>query len=226
MPDGLNNVDSTLMKLAEQYQASKIRSKNENDERANIRENVEKLGVDPDAFQVALRMARDKTKGERSDFTGSLDRVLGMLDGKEAELFGADDIAARDKRAEKREAKKAGKGKAREQQDDESDKNKRSNPAAGGAGKGKGKGKAAGGQAPADGQSQGDGTEPPPATTLHEAAKRSDAAIADSLEEINRREQQEGADVLDQVGDKPVDNVVPMSQSQKADAARSKAGLN
>ena len=85
---------------------------------------------------------------------------------------------------------------------------------------------AAGGQAPADGQSQGDGTEPPPATTLHEAAKRSDAAIADSLEEINRREQQEGADVLDQVGDKPVDNVVPMSQSQKADAARSKAGLN
>lgn len=131
MPDGISNINPQLMKLAQQYHDCNVRSGLINDERTQIRENVGKLQEDPKAFQVAVRMSKEMTTGERSDFTGSLERILGALDGHEADLFGASEIAARDKRAAKRAAKAA-------QTADPGDKtapdSPRGDPAKGGAG--------------------------------------------------------------------------------------------
>lgn len=128
MPDG-NNVDATVMKLAKDYQASKVRSNNENEIRAEIRSNVEKIGIDPTAFQHGLRMAEDLTTGERSDYTGSLTRVLSILDGNEADLFGEEEMRKRDERKAKA-AEKAAKAANPPSTDD----NPKSNPKKGGAG--------------------------------------------------------------------------------------------
>jgi len=220
MPDGHNNVDSTILKLAEEYQATVVKSRELNERRAEIRSNVEKIGIDPVAFQAGLRMARDMTTGERSDYTGSLNRVLGVLDGKEADLFGADDIAKRDKRAAKRAERELKKGTAREAQDDKSDANPKSDPKRGGAGRGK--------------KTEETSTETAPPTTLAQASKQSDAAVAESLKEVQAREQQEGGAVLDTVGTASVDKVVdgggetgaPISQSQKAADKLAAAKLN
>lgn len=205
MPDGISNVDSTILKLANDYQRTLEKSRELNEERATIRENVEKLGIDPLAFQAGLRMARDMTNGERSDYTSSLNRVLGVLDGKEADLFGADEVAKRNKRAEKRAEKEAKAGTAREAQDDKSDANPRSNPKAGGAGKGK---------------------------TIKDAAKESDDALKES---IAAAEQKEGGEILDdaidsvkaQAGQEDApSNVTPLAQSAQAKKRRAEAGLN
>lgn len=123
-------MDSTILKLAEQYQSTLERSRELNEERSTIRENIEKLGIDPKAFQVGLMMTRDLTTGERNDYTGSLTRVLSVLDGKETDLFGAEEVAKRDKRAAKR-AEKAATGTAA---DDDNPDSPRGDPAKGGAG--------------------------------------------------------------------------------------------
>jgi hypothetical protein len=185
-------------------------------------------------------MVRDKTPGERQDYQNSMNRVLGALDGKEVDLFGQADIDARNKRAEKRAAKEAGQTTKPAKAADKSDKNPKSDPKSGGAGK-KGKDKAAGGQAPSGGQTQGDGTETPPApaaddgkpqmiqdpVTGEERPETGDELIARVAREKNAElEQREGANALNGVGGKPVDNVVPMSQSQKAAAALKDAKLN
>lgn len=205
MPDGISNVDSTILKLANDYQRTLEKSRELNEERATIRDNVEKLGIDPLAFQAGLRMARDMTNGERSDYTSSLNRVLGVLDGKEADLFGADEVAKRNKRAEKRAEKEAKATTAREAQDDKSDANPRSDPKAGGAGKGK---------------------------TIKEAAAESDAALKAS---VAAAEQKEGGEILDDAIDSvkaqagqedAASNVTPLAQSAQAKKRRAEAGLN
>lgn len=193
MPDG-NNVDSTVLKLAEQYQATVEKSRELNEERANIRENVGKLGIDPKAFQVGLRMAKDMSKGERSDFTGSLDRVLGVLDGKEVDLFGAEEMRKRDERKKKAEDKKAKAGRDKAELDKKTDTNPKSDPAKGGAGKGSKKADAG-------------TTTPPPGTTPapdkpvgdgEERQETGDELIARVAREENaKREQREGAALVD-----------------------------
>lgn len=224
MPDGQSNVDATLLKLAEQYQALNVRSRSINDERANIRENVDKLGVSPKAFQVALIMARDLNKGERADYQDSLNRVLGVLDGKEADLFGAAEIAARDKRAQKRADKAAGKPTGKAKADAKSDSSPRSDPEAGGAGKRRGR--------PPNKDKPASNVVP-----LREGAstKEIDESIKQTAAELNaEQEQREGAAILDRSGSAPVDNggktagesSEPISQSAQAQAQREKAGLN
>lgn len=239
VPDGINNVDSTVLKLAEQYQSCNVRSRELNDERKVIRENVDKLGIDPSAFTVALAMVRDKTPGERQDYQNSLNRVLGALDGKEVDLFGQADIDARNKRADKRAERDQKKGTSREQQDDKSDKNKRSNPDAGGAGKrGRGKGKAADTQAAGDGgEGTGDDddqdgpvmvTDPVTGQTRPETGDELIKRVA--AQKNAELEQREGGNVLNGVGTQPVDNVVDISgkksQSQQAAEKRAAAKLN
>lgn len=180
MPDGINNVDNTIIKLAEQYHSTQVRSQELNEERATIRENVEKLGIDPIAFQAGIRMVKAMTAGERSDYTVSLTRVLSVLDGKEADLFNVD-VADREEKAQKRAEKSAKDGRSDEELDDTSDDNPRSNPDAGGAGK-KGRKKKA--EAPAE--------------TIAEAAQQSDAALAESIAATQAQEQKDGEEILSQ----------------------------
>lgn len=238
MADGLNNVDAKLLKLAEEYQASKVRSDNENIIKKDIRETVEKLGVDPWAFQVALRFAKDKTPDERADATASLNRVLSVVDGKEADLFGAEEIAARDRRAQKRADKAAGVVTPRAKADAKSDKNPKSDPKSGGAGK---KPKKPGKEAspPADGanaQAGGDagdddGPHMVPDGLGGERPETGDEMIARVAALKNAElEQREGAQTLNSVGTAPVDKVVndgpPKSQSQLSAEALERARLN
>lgn len=226
MADGINNVDTTIIKLATEYQATLVKSSELNEQRANIRENVEKLGISAEAFQVGLRMAKGMTKGERSDYSDSLNRVLSVLDGKEADLFGADEIAARDKRAAGREERKHKAGTPRETQDARSDANPKSDPNRGGAGKGKANGK---GKAPAveEGRPalQPDGTPWPDDV---QAARNANEAL----------EQEQGAKILegalpkstgeavDKSGENTGDAPAPKSQSQIASEKLAAAGLH
>ncbi len=220
MPDGITNVDTTVLKLAEQYQSCNVRSRALNDERKVIRENVDKLGITPAAFTMALAMTRDMTTGERADFTGSMNRVLSALDGREADLFGADEVAKRDKRA----AKKAETAAEQERRLSAPDTNPRSDPNKGGAGKADGKGKAkdAKPKKPANAHSK---------RTIAEAAAESDRALKDS---IAAAEQKDGEALLDTAGKgEPVDsgeNGTRKSQSQiaaeKLEAAKLGGPLN
>lgn len=208
MADGISNVDQTILKLAENYQRTLMKSRELNEERATIRDNVEKLGIDPLAFQSGLRMARDMTNGERSDYTSSLERVLGVLDGKESDLFGADEIEKRNKRAERRAEKDAKAGTPREAQDDKSDANPRSDPDAGGAKP----------QVEDDDGDDGDDLpdpDEPPAETIKEASKRSDEAVKQTVAAAEQRE-----------GDKVLNDMAPVSQSAQAARKRRQAGLH
>lgn len=222
MPDG-NNVDSTVIKLAEQYQACNVRSRALNEDRAQIRTNVDRLGIDPSAFAVALAMVRDKTPGERQDYSNSLTRVLAALDGRENDLFGEADVAARNKRAEKRAERAAKAATPREVQDDKSDTNPKSDPDKGGAGK-KGRGKAKGAAADPSVAS------PPPGE--QDAQETGDELIARvAAEENAKREQREGGAMLDDAIDKMKtgdngENPEPLSQSAQAAAVRDKLGLH
>lgn len=202
MSDGMNNVDATVMKLAKDYQASKIRSNNENETRATIRENVEKLGIDPTAFQHGLRMAEDLTTGERGDYTSSLSRVLSILDGKEADLFGEEEMRKRDERKAKAAEKAAKAGRTPAELDAKTDTDPKSDPAKGGAGKKR--------------KSKGEKSDERPA-----AMRSSDPVIDASLKDVHEREQAEGGEVLDGAIDG-----MKKSQSQIERETREKLGMN
>lgn len=225
-----SNRQKVILKFAEETQASLTRSSNENEIRANIRENVEKLGIDSKAFQVAVRMAKGMTPGERQDYQTSITDTLEAIDGHESDLFGAAEIAARDKRAQKRADKAAGKPTPPSKADAKSDKAKRSDPKSGGAGK-KGKDKpAAADTAPGQDEVIVDDGEGPPGETGDEMIKRV------SAKKNAEREQREGGAVLDQkiadvkaaAGDvdKVGENGIPKSQSQIAAEKRNALGLN
>ena len=73
MPDGINNVDTTIVKLATEYQATLVKSSELNDQRANIRENVEKRASLPDLRDVFLCHAWDDRKGVAKELHDLLD---------------------------------------------------------------------------------------------------------------------------------------------------------
>ena len=56
------------------------RSAEENEERANIRANVDKLGIDPRGFQVAVRLTKTMTPGERRDYQNGINATLEVND--------------------------------------------------------------------------------------------------------------------------------------------------
>lgn len=211
----LSNRDGTLYDLAKQYQASKVRSANENDIRADIRANVDKLGLDPLAFQAALRMAEDMTTGERQDYTTSLNEMLTLLDGRESDLFGEEEMRKRDERKRKAEEKRA-----KAAQPESTDDNPRSDPKSGGAGGADGKGKAKDGKPKKPGNKLS-GRERPTEEELTAAAAAAPGAHAD--------EQEEGGALLDGAVDKMKENAAaggaPISQSAQAAAIREELGL-
>lgn len=190
MPDGISNINPQLMKLAQQYHDCNVRSGLINDERTQIRENVGKLQEDPKAFQVAVRMSKEMTTGERSDFTGSLERILGALDGHEADLFGASEIAARDKRAAKRAAKAAAEA---DPGDKTAPDSPRGDPAKGGAGGVDGKKPAKDAKPKAVEPAVAKRRGRPPKLKVGELVQAQDKPAAD----VQAQEQQEGGALLD-----------------------------
>lgn len=118
-------IDSSLIKLAEQYASCDRRSSEINDERATIRDNVSKLGIDPLAWQHAVGMVKKMSEGERRDYQISVNRVLKAIGDRQNELFPIETEKIR-----KRQEKNA---KPVEADPIDSDTNPRSDPNAGGA---------------------------------------------------------------------------------------------
>lgn len=127
-------IDSTLIKLAEQYASCDRRSADINEERATIRENAEKLGIPSKSFQHAVGMTKHMSKGERRDYQVGVNRVLKAIGDRQGELYPAEF-----ERANKRdEAKKAeNKPKTKAEKDARSDANPKSDPKRGGTGNAK-----------------------------------------------------------------------------------------
>lgn len=207
--DGTNepadlHIDSTIIKLAEQYASCERRSKAINDERKLIRDNAEKLGIPSLSFQHGVRMVKLMTKGERADYSAGLKRVVAVIGERQAELF-PDDAERQRKREEKAAAEAAKQPRSQEELDAETNKNKRSDPKAGGAGKGK-KG-AKDNVVPLKG----------PAEAVADGAKAGDAFLAEQIAKNQQAEQQEG--------EKALDEATKQSQSAQAAAKRVEAGL-
>ncbi len=85
--DPEQQLDSTLIKLAEDYASCDRRSHDINEDRKNIRDNVSKLGIDPLAWQHAVKMMKSMSEGERRDYQIGVNRVLKAISNRQNELF-------------------------------------------------------------------------------------------------------------------------------------------
>jgi hypothetical protein len=121
-----NNMDGTIIKLAESYASCDRRSADINGERANLRETVEKLGIPSKSFQHAVGMVKQMSEGERRDYQVGVNRVLKAISDRQNDLF--PEAAERIRKREERNAKVDGAAGA-----PDPDTNPRSDPASGGA---------------------------------------------------------------------------------------------
>lgn len=135
----LSNRESTLFDLAKQYRASQVRSANENDIRGDIRETVEKLGLDGKSFQDSIRMELELTEGGRMDYVNGLNEMSGILKGRTVDLLGEDEARRKEERIKRREEREA---KAKAGANPPAPDSPRGDPAKGGAGGVDGKKKA------------------------------------------------------------------------------------
>ncbi len=125
--DAEQQIDSTLIKLAEQYASCDRRSADINEDRKNIRDNAEKLGIPSKSFQHAVMQVKHFTEGERRDYQIGVNRVLKAISERQNELFPVEA-----ERARKREEAKKPTGK---EGAPDPDTNPKSDPKRGGAGK-------------------------------------------------------------------------------------------
>lgn len=135
----LDNTDvkmnKSILSLVEQYATCDARSAELNDERATIRENVEKLGIPSVAFQRFVADQKKMSPGEFRDMQVGYQRLQEAAEAEGIDIqgqFWPDLKKAADKRAERKaaaeaEAKKGSAGAP------DPDKNPRSDPAKGGA---------------------------------------------------------------------------------------------
>ena len=113
-------IDSTIIKMAEEYVSCDRRSADINESRKNIRDNIEKLGIDPLAFQHAVKQVKGMSEGERRDYQISMNRVLKVISERQNDLFpeAAERIRKREERAAApKTATPAGKAEANAQSD-------------------------------------------------------------------------------------------------------------
>lgn len=242
-PDKINDpnrqLETKVVQQAEKYQASRLRSQNENKVKADGRKEIDKLGFRTDAYQSALRVARDLTPAEQKQYVRDFRFFLKVFGDKQQELWPEDaaKAAARAKRRAERKAKEtaAAGGETPEQQERRlaADLNPRSDPKRGGAGKGRKKAEKPATPAPAgDAKPWPDDTaaalaKAPPSDATHAALESSEAAINAEQEQIA------GAEILDhkfgltgKSGMGSVSDEKPLSQSAQVAAINEKLGLD
>lgn len=236
----LSNRAATLFDLAKQYRASQVRSANENDIRTDIRETVEKLGLDSKSFQDSIRMELELTEGDRLDYVNGLQEMQEVLRDKATDLFGEEEMRKKEERIKKRQERAAAASAP-----PSTDSNPRSDPKRGGAGGADGKSKAKDGAPKKPGNKHSargggdvvgmdgkpvDGTTRTPPTEAELTA----AAAAAPGAQVANDEQAEGAAILDghldtmkaEAGQAPAgDTGQPISQSAQAAAIRDNLGL-
>lgn len=136
--DQERKLDSQIMKLVEQYASCDRRSADITEERTQIRANAEKLGFSSAEFQEGVKRSKKMTKTERDIYEEHVGRIVGIVEGKQAELWPVD--SERAKKREERKAEKAAKEpRSGDALDAATDANPKSDPAAGGAGKKRGR---------------------------------------------------------------------------------------
>lgn len=134
--DPERKLEAKVVQQAEKYQGSRVRSQAENKIKAEGRKEIDKLGFRTDAYQSALRVARDLTPAEQKQYVRDFRFFLKVFGDKQQELWPEDaaKAAARFKRKTERKAKDAAKagGETPEQQERRlaADLNPRSKPKA------------------------------------------------------------------------------------------------
>lgn len=135
----LDNTDvklnKSILSLVEQYATCDARSAELNDERATIRENVEKLGIPSVAFQRFVADQKKMSPGEFRDMQAGYQRLQEAAEAEGVDIqgqFWPDLKKAAEKRAERKAAAEAEANKGKAGAPDP-DKNPRSDPAKGGA---------------------------------------------------------------------------------------------
>lgn len=112
-PDKINDpnrqLEANVVKQAEKYQQSRVRSQAENKLKAEGRKEIDKLGFRTDAYQSALRVARDLTPAEQKQYVRDFRFFLKAFGDRQQELWPEDAVkaAARAKRKAERKAKDA-----------------------------------------------------------------------------------------------------------------------
>lgn len=215
-PELINDPDRQLeakvVKQAEKYQQSRLRSKSENSIKAEGRKEIDKLGFRTDAYQASLRVARDLTPAEQKQYVRDFRFFLKVFADKQLQLWPEDAAlaVARAKRKAERKAKDAAKagGETPEQQVRRlaADSNPRSDPKRGGAGKAK--------KAPKS-QKAASNDEPKRDTIISETSTEAPEVIV-SAEKNAELEQITGAALLD---------TTPKAQSEIAKQKLQDAGL-
>lgn len=214
--DPERKLEAKVVQQAEKYQGSRVRSQAENKIKAEGRKEIDKLGFRTDAYQSALRVARDLTPAEQKQYVRDFRFFLKVFGDKQQELWPEDaaKAAARFKRKAERKAEEAAKagGETPEQQERRlaADFKRRSDPKSGGAGKGRKK------------------AEPPAAPEVVGGAEAANAAA----------EQTEGEALLATAGKGDAQGLTgttglgsvaderPLSQSAQAAAVREQLGLD
>lgn len=136
--DHERKLDSQIMKLVEQYASCDRRSADITEERTQIRANAEKLGFSSAEFQEGVKRSKKMTKTERDIYEEHVGRIVGIVEGKQAELWPVDTERAK-KREERKVEKAAKEPRSGDELDEATDANQKSDPASGGAGKKRGR---------------------------------------------------------------------------------------
>jgi hypothetical protein len=202
-PAKINDYDrqlaTSIEKLGEFAAGSNQRQRDENKLRAENRAKVKELGVGTYAYQVAVKVCKDMTEGERKDFLRDLELLVRILGPKQKDLF-ADELIKAEAREKKRQEKESEAGRTKAELDAKTDTDPKSDPAAGGAGK-----KPKGGKKKA--------TEAVEELNRAPLASEVDPAAAQAA-----AEQAEGEKLLDGAGK-------PKSQTEIAQQKRDEAGV-
>lgn len=197
MPEDMQ-LDSTILKLAEQRASIDKKRKDLNEDAREINSNVDKLGINPSAFMLAVRLVKGMDKRDRDEFLSSTRRVTRVIGERQFELYPEESERLRKKAEDKKAREAEAKTKAGRDPD-----HPRSDPKSGGAGKKKGKKSAVAGERP----------------TEEELTKAAAEAIQQQSDPGDP-EQIEGAAVLDALAPET------RSQSEEAEERRKAAGLN
>lgn len=108
-PDKINDpnraLEAKVVQQAEKYQGSRLRSQAENKVKAEGRKEIDKLGFRTDAYQSALRVARDLTPAEQKQYVRDFRFFLKAFGDKQQELWPEDAAKAAARAKRKAEAK-------------------------------------------------------------------------------------------------------------------------
>lgn len=130
--DAERQIEATIYKQGQDYAERNKRSKVENKGRAESREKIKAIGMDPNAYATAIRLIKDKNPRELADWKRDFELTLKVMGSKQRELFPEEQLKA-EQRAQRAKDKKAGEPRSTDELNKKTDTDPKSDPANGGA---------------------------------------------------------------------------------------------